>query len=351
MDQEIWILFGLIGVMGMVLFLPFFSKKVEEELEIFLLIMGVLSVSLAGLWSGALIHETLIEPIKISTAVLVAGILFRSTRKYLRKSITLMVDKLGYGPVVFLTVVVLGLVSSFITAIIAALALAEIISVLKLPRTFEIKVVVIACFAIGLGAVLTPLGEPLATIAVAKLKGEPHYADFFFLAKLLGVWVIPAVVGLGMWVGIQKIPRAGVQSGLREDRAETLSDVLIRTGKVYLFVAALVLLGTGFNPLVEKFLLNMSPSFLYWLNITSAVLDNATLAAAEIGPKMNLEMIRYLLLGLLVSGGMLIPGNIPNIICANKLSIRSKEWAKIGVPLGIVGMIGYFLILEFVVSR
>jgi predicted cation transporter len=351
MDQGVLILFGLMSVMGLVLFLPFFSKKVEEELEVFLLIMGLLSVSFAGLWSGALVHEALIEPVKISVAVLVAGLLFRSTRKYLRKSITTMVGKMGYGPVLFLTVVVLGLVSSFITAIVAALALAEIISVLRLPRAFEIKVVVIACFAIGLGAVLTPLGEPLATIAIAKLKGEPHFADFFFLAKLLGVWVVPAVLGLGLLVGVQKIPKVSTQSGLREDKAETLSDVLKRTGKVYLFVAALVLLGTGFTPLVEKFLLNLNPSFLYWINITSAVLDNATLAAAEIGPKMNLEMIRYLLLGLLISGGMLIPGNIPNIICANKLSIRSKEWAKIGLPLGIIGMIGYFLILEFLVFR
>jgi len=50
-------------------------------------------------------------------------------------------------------------------------------------------------------------------------------------------------------------------------------------------------------------------------------------------------------MGLLISGGMLIPGNIPNIISASKLQITSKEWAKIGVPIGLAVMIIFYLIL------
>ena len=77
----------------------------------------------------------------------------------------------------------------------------------------------------------------------------------------------------------------------------------------------------------------------------SAVLDNATLAAAEISPAMTPDMIRAILLGLLISGGMLIPGNIPNIIAAGKLNITSKEWARFGVPVGLVSMAVYFVVL------
>jgi predicted cation transporter len=99
--------------------------------------------------------------------------------------------------------------------------------------------------------------------------------------------------------------------------------------------------------MVERYLLYIPAWGLYWINTISAVLDNATLTAAEITPLMNRETIRYLLLGLLISGGMLIPGNIPNIICAGKLSIRSKEWVKAGVPLGLVLMVGYFIVLIF----
>ena len=54
-------------------------------------------------------------------------------------------------------------------------------------------------------------------------------------------------------------------------------------------------------------------------------------------------------MALLISGGMLIPGNIPNIISASKLHITSKEWAKFGAPFGIV-MMGIFFVILFVLK-
>jgi predicted cation transporter len=114
---------------------------------------------------------------------------------------------------------------------------------------------------------------------------------------------------------------------------------------------ALVFLGEGFKPVVEKYLVSISAHAFYWINIVSAILDNATLTAAEMSPAMPLETIKELLLGLLIAGGMLIPGNIPNIICAGKLSIKSKEWAKFGVPVGLVIMIGVFIIILFADGR
>jgi predicted cation transporter len=84
------------------------------------------------------------------------------------------------------------------------------------------------------------------------------------------------------------------------------------------------------------------------VNIISAILDNATLTAAEIGPFMSAQTIKCALAGLLIAGGMLIPGNIPNIICAGKLSIRSREWAAFGVPLGLAIMTAFFIFLMLV---
>ena len=84
---------------------------------------------------------------------------------------------------------------------------------------------------------------------------------------------------------------------------------------------------------------------LYWVNMVSAVLDNATLAAAEINPSLSLTQITSALMGLLISGGMLIQGNIPNIIAAGKMGITSKEWARVGIPLGLALMAGFFCIL------
>ena len=51
------------------------------------------------------------------------------------------------------------------------------------------------------------------------------------------------------------------------------------------------------------------------------------------------------LMGLLIAGGMLVPGNIPNIIAAGKLKIESREWARVGVPVGMAMMLVMFVIL------
>ncbi|HHW40656.1 MAG TPA: DUF1646 family protein [Syntrophomonadaceae bacterium] len=61
---------------------------------------------------------------------------------------------------------------------------------------------------------------------------------------------------------------------------------------------------------------------------------------------MSALQIKCILLGLLISGGMLIPGNIPNIITASKLKIGSREWARLGIPLGLSSMAIYFVILN-----
>ena len=35
-------------------------------------------------------------------------------------------------------------------------------------------------------------------------------------------------------------------------------------------------------------------------------------------------------------------------LCANKLSIKSREWAMFGVPLGLTRMVGFFIFLLLV---
>ena len=126
---------------------------------------------------------------------------------------------------------------------------------------------------------------------------------------------------------------------------ESWKGIIIRALKVYLFVMALTFLGEGFKPIIDTYILNLDYRLLYWVNMISAVLDNATLAAAEISIKMSVLQLEAILMGLIIAGGMLIPGNIPNIISASKLRITSTEWAKIGVPIGLVTMAIFYVIL------
>ncbi len=159
------------------------------------------------------------------------------------------------------------------------------------------------------------------------------------------MYITPAVIALGAIAALLTGVGAAVGAGLKEDRKENFRSVLVRGFKVYIFVAGLVFLGTGFKPLVEAYIITMPHYILYWVNIISAVLDNATLAAAEISPAMSMIQIKSAVLGLIISGGMLIPGNIPNIICANKLNIKSGEWAKYGLLTGTLLLITFFSLI------
>jgi predicted cation transporter len=334
----------IFAVLVLVLVLPFLVRKVEENLEAFLFAMGLLAVTISARWSRELIEEALVEPIKITLAVLVAGLAFRFLRGAVRKAVAASVSAIGIKAFSFIVVVILGLASSLITAIIAALILVEVIDFMKLDRKDEIRLVVVACFAIGMGAILTPLGEPLSTIVIAKLKGEPYDASFWFLFEEFWPFVIPGVLAFGLLAAII-VKRGPGGDSLKEDRQEGIADVLLRAAKTYLFVTALVLLGSGFKPVIDEYVSALPPAGLYWLNALSAILDNATMAAAEIGPSMSRSQLDFALMSLIVAGGMLIPGNIPNIISAGKLGIKSKEWLAVGLPIGASAMGAYFVIL------
>lgn len=331
---------GLIIILILVLFLPFSVKRVEHNLEAFLFVMGIAAASISGMMNGHLIGKALVDPINITIAVLLAGLVTKWAQTPLEKAILSMNRVLSPRVFLALTVIILGLVSSIITAIIGAIILVIIINVLPLDRKAEVRFAVLACFSIGLGATLTPIGEPLSTITVSKLN-----EDFFYLFKLVGPEVIPAVVIFGLLTMFLVKPHNS-NSGLEsEQKTESYKEILIRSAKIYLFVMGLTFLGHGFEPLIKEYILGLHPMVLYWINMISAILDNATLAAAEISPAMDSETIRAILLGLLISGGMLIPGNIPNIIAAGKLNITSKEWARFGVPVGLVTMAVYFVVL------
>lgn len=321
---------------------PFLFTIAERQLELYLFILGICAVLTAGVGSRTLFQIALTDPVAITCAVLIAGWLFRVCQQPFSKCVAYVARHIPSRLFVALIVITIGLVSSFITAIIAATLLVSVISLLDYDRRAQIRLVIISCYSIGLGAVLTPLGEPLSTIATSRLD-----ETFFYLFSLLGKDVLLAIICLGVIAGIV-IPPPHTRGRLNKRlKKEPLRDIGMRSIKVYVFVMALTLLGAGFEPMLNPILEGKSPTFLYWANMISAVLDNATLASIELSPTMDEMTIRSILMGLLISGGMLIPGNIPNIIAAGKLSITSKEWARFGFPFGLLAMIIYFVIAVY----
>lgn len=365
MSLDLGATIGFLIIFLAVLLGPFKFRFIEHNLEIFLLICGILAMTVSGFvelngtktgWRLEVIKEALTAPLKIGEIygipigivqiVLVVGLIIYKWHVPIHKAIRRMTNALSHKVMVFILIVVLGLFSSVISAILAAIILVETVNAMHLPRKSKINLTVITCFSIGLGAALTPLGEPLSTIAVSKLSGPPYYAGFDFLLKMLGIYIVPGILAygfLGMFLLGKVDPKDHGIEG--ENYNETFKEVIMRTVKIYVFIMALILLGDGFKPIIFEYFIKVPSMALYWINMVSAVLDNATIAATEVGPVLSEFQIKSVLMGLLISGGMLIPGNIPNIISAGKLDITSKEWARLGIPLGLVSMGIYFIIL------
>jgi predicted cation transporter len=370
-----WMVAGLVLVALMVLILPFKVKWCEHNLEVFFLIMGLLSVTISQQWSLSLVIDALKAPVMIGSlpigifqVVLIFGLLIYFFNRPFYRFIQTVVKKLSMRVFIFILILILGLFSSVISVIVTSVILAEIAAVLPINRNDRIKLVVVACFAVGLGAVLTPLGEPMSTILVQRLAGAPYYAGFIWPIQHFAAYIVPACVVIAIfgaiWIGRKaptapsdkvmplefpelkdSVDAAGTTTDQLTEYSETLRTVIMRSVKVFAFVAALVLLGEGLKPLIVWFLEKVPAYALYWINMISAILDNATLTAIEVSVEMHMDQIVCVVMGLLIAGGMLIPGNIPNIVAAGRLKISMKEWAVIGLPIGLVIMAVFFVIL------
>ncbi|HVB82200.1 MAG TPA: DUF1646 family protein [Candidatus Binataceae bacterium] len=334
-----------VALVGLLLVGPIVSRLVEEQIEFFFLAIGLLAMTLAGAWGWKVARHAVEEPVWITLAVIVAGVVFDHSRRLMDRAMVRVrarvAGRLLCAGAVFLT----GLLSSLITAIVAALVLVEIVGLLRLDARARLRVTVAGCFAIGLGASLTPLGEPLSTLAADALG-----LGFTGLFSLLAPYVLPGMLACSIVAGLFASNEEGAGAAPAVVLAlarlrESVFYSCLRGLRVYVFVAALVLVSRAFADLALRYVPLLSREQLFWTNTVSAVMDNATLVALEIHA-MDPARAREAIIALLVSGGMLVPGNIPNIVAAASLRIRAGGWAKIGLPMGLVLLGIYFAFLE-----
>jgi len=335
------ILLGIIVVNLLVW--PLVSKWVENHLEVFLLLVGIAAVTVTGGWSIDFIYQTLNAPVNVAFIVLVVSVIFNYYSRYIFRVLFVLFRYLepqySFAVLVFL----LGITSSIFSVTVAALVLAEVLQVVNLERDQTIKVTICACYAIGLGSILLPLAEPMGLIIYNQLSAGPHQADFFFMLRHFFWWIAPGIGLLALAAGytVRQID-TNIQLHIREDK-ESYKSMLRRTWHIYLFVAALHLISTGLRPFAQSTVAHLSGKILFWANSASVVIDNATLAAIEVTPAVTLHNLMFMVLGLVAFGSMLVQGNLPNIVAAEKLGIKSREWARVAVPMGVVLTVIYFV--------
>ncbi len=346
----------LVIILLLILILPLVSKRVEENIELFLFSMSVL----AGLVTQKILDINVVRlalrepifvhgvPFGIFQAVLVFGIVSYYLRYRLRKLIKKIIRKFGPAKTLGILTLVLSMLSSIISVIVASILLSEIALASGIERRRLSRYLVYSAFSLGAGAILTPIGEPLATIVNSKLSVSPHYPGPIFLIETFGPYIIAMVIAFSIVAALQL--RDTELSSIVEESVEeeTLRDVILRALKVYVFVLALVILGESFSILVEMYFSKISADLYYLLGSISSFVDNATLAAAMVGPELTKAELTHFILSMLISGGFLVPGNIPNIIIASRTGINFREWASYALRVGIPAYILMYLILRVV---
>src|SRR5271166_1900951 len=183
-------------ILVLLLFGPLAIATIEHNLELYCLALGLFATLFGSGFTRELISEALHEPLAISVAVIVAALLFGWARPGLDRVFRRLRRRVSRSVLTGASIFVIASISSFITAIVGALVLIEVIGLLHFAGEKRVRVTVAGCFAIGLGASLTPLGEPLSTLAERALN-----LGFFGLFQLLGPWVFPGVLASSIVAG------------------------------------------------------------------------------------------------------------------------------------------------------
>jgi len=328
-----------IAILVLLLIGPIAVHWIERNIDLYIVVLGIVATLLGRGFDLPLVERALGEPVAITIAVIAAGILFGFMRDPLDRLFSLVRRRIDPPVLAALSVFIVGALSSLITAIVAAVVLVEVTALLRLANRRRRKFVVAGCFAIGLGSALTPLGGPLSTLAASALD-----LPFLGLFTLLAPWVIPGIAASAIIAGF--FARSDDDSAPAQAQLEESPLAAIMQGaRIYAFIAGLVLVSHAYAPLAGRFVPMLSADALFWMNTTSALLDNATLVAIEFHP-MAVARAREAILALLISGGMLIPGNIPNIVTAGALRIGSGAWARVGAPMGLAMLGIYFALLK-----
>src|SRR5258705_1268248 len=120
---EVW--FAMVVGLGVILLAVLFGqvmfKPIEQNIEIFFLVVGAFASAVSGQWGSKLLRAAVTEPIALTAAVLIFGLIVRLVRPWLDRGVERLVEvvqpRWGY----LRLIVPLRLLSSIITAVIACL--------------------------------------------------------------------------------------------------------------------------------------------------------------------------------------------------------------------------------------
>jgi predicted cation transporter len=240
---------GLIPIFVAVLLGPLLIKRIENNLEAFLFLMGVCAVAVSRSWHIGIVEEAVQEPVVVGIvlSVLLAGLIAHYTRPdFLRSINDILLDRFTMKVIFLEIVVVLGLLTAIITPILSFFVLVEAVNHLPLTRRTRAKITALGCLSIFLGAALALVEGPSSAIAVTKMQGAlPSQA--FLPLELQSLYIILSILALGligMFFAGEKV------NAIEKRTCENVSAhkcIAIWSARVCMFTGALLLIGVAFG--------------------------------------------------------------------------------------------------------
>lgn len=240
---------GLIPIFLAVLLGPLLIKRIEQNLEVFLFLMGICAVAISRSWHIGIVEEAIQEPLVVGIVltVLLAGLIAHYIKPdFLRNINSIILDKITMKVILLEIVVVLGLLAAIITPILSFFMLVEAVNHLSLTRKTRAKITILGCLSISLGAALALGDGSSSAIAIARMQGEFPSQGFLPL-ELQSLYIILSILAFGliaMFFAEENINSIRKQA---YGKASTHKRIAIWSARVCMFTGALLLIGVAFG--------------------------------------------------------------------------------------------------------
>ncbi len=117
---------------------PVLIESIERNVEVFFLLIGMLTACIMGQFNVSMVGDALSEPLAFTLSVLVFGTISRLLRDYFDRLLGRVIVVLNPRMLCFCLAITLAFLAAFITPVVSALVFVEAISLLRCDRRSEV---------------------------------------------------------------------------------------------------------------------------------------------------------------------------------------------------------------------
>jgi predicted cation transporter len=239
---------GLYAIIVAALIGPFAIKRVKQNLEAFLFLMGICAIAVSRSWHVDFIEESFQSPVMLGMvlSMLVAGAIIRYRGMHFKSLNDFVGDEITLKVVFFEIVVVLGLLASIVTPVLPFFVLVEVVNLLPIQRPTRAILMMLAGLSVGLGASLGPGGAPFSAIALTKMQGNIYPTSLIHLTGMLSAYLLPCILLLGL-ISTVLSARTALKERPASECKVTLKGAATWCVRACMFLVALLLVGGAFG--------------------------------------------------------------------------------------------------------